>query len=567
MIAASLLALRAGVRQTPLVLAIALAVSGCSALLTFWAFYLSHTLGLTASYLVPAAAALVIGLALWGWRPQAAQVRQLAVPFGLWALASAFIVYLGFIHGGTNDALSTAATRFSLGLPTDNVIPGYFAEWFFKHGHHGTPSVWPPEWHASDRPPLQIGYALQQRPWFWSASGVDYQLIGVAAQQLWVIGLWALLVAARVRRLTVGLAMIAVLFSDLVIVNGFYIWPKLLPAAMMLAVAALVLTPLWPQARRDWRLAALLGVLASLAMLGHGSSVFALIPLALIAIVRGVPGWRWVGAGVAVAIVLMAPWSAYQKWGDPPGNRLDRWFLAGRTEVADESTADAVVSSYEEAGLGGALHNKGQNLVAIAGGGPAVDQAEVVIDHLDDGDTSSAIVEMRKFLFYFLLPSLGLLLITPLLMLVGRHRVRDRDEWRFALYAYAALLVGALAWALILFGSAPARTVIHQGSYLLPALGLAAGAVGLRAVYPRFANWYVPLAAALTLALYVPSFDYPAGSSYSALAAVLAALFAALFCALALGASPALFRTAVRNTRGTRPSESAPTSPRSRGTS
>jgi hypothetical protein len=559
--------MRVGVRQLPLVLAIALAVSGCTALLTFWAYYANHTLGLTVSYLVPLGSALLIGFTLWDWRPRAERVRQLAVPLGLWALSSAFLVYFGFLHGGSGDALATASSRFSLGMPSDNVIPAYFAEWFYLHGHHGTPPLFPPEWLASDRPPLQIGYALAQRPWFWDQSAVDYQLIGVGLQQLWVIGLWALLSAAKVRRLTIGLAAIAALFSGLVLVNGIYVWPKLLPAAMLLAAAALILTPLWPQARRDWRLAALLGVLASLAMLGHGSSVFALIPLALIAIVRGAPGWKWLGAGVAVAIVLMAPWSAYQKWGDPPGNRLDRWFLAGRTEVSDESTADAVLDAYGEAGLGGALHDKGQNLVAIAGGGPAFDQAEAVVEAAGDGDARTAFGLSRQILFFYLLPSLGLLLLTPLLMLVGRHRIRDRDEWRFALFAYAALLVGALAWALILFGSAPARTVVHQGSYLLPLLGLAAGAVGLRAVYPRFAPWYVIAAALLTLALYVPSWEYPEGSSYSAGSIVLAALFAALFCALALGASPALFRTAVRSTRGTRPSESDPTSPRSRGTS
>jgi hypothetical protein len=568
MVAASLLATRAGVRRTPVVLAIALAVSGCTALLTFWAYYADRVVGLAASLLVPLASALLIAIALWAWRPDSTQLRQLATPFALWVLATAFIVFFGFVHGGSEDALMTSANRFGSSMPPDNVIPSYFADWFYANGHHGAPPVFPGEWLSSDRPPLQIGYALQQKPWFWDGTAIDYQLIGVALQQLWVIGLWALLSAARLRRVTVGLAMIAVQFSALALLNGFFVWPKLLPAAMLLAAAALVLTPLWPEARRDWRIGVLLGVLATLAMLGHGSSVFGIIPLALVALVRGVPNWRWLGAAAAAAIVLMAPWSAYQKWGDPPGNRLDRWFLAGRLEPSSsEGTVDAVIGAYGEVGLGGALHNKGQNLVAIVGGGPAVDEVEAAIESVEAGKLGAAASQIRQVLFLFLLPSLGLLLLTPLAMLLGRRRARDREEWRFALLAYAVLVVGALAWALILFGSAPARTVVHQGSYLLPALGLAAGAVGLRSVFPRFANWYVPVAALAILALYAPSLNPPAGRSYSAAAILLAALSGALFCVLAFRPSPELFRTAVRSTRGTRRSESAPTTPRSRGTS
>ena len=91
-----------------------------------------------------------------------------------------------------------------------------------------------------------------------------------------------------------ALALVALLGSDLVIVNGFFVWPKLLPAAMLLAAAALVMTPLWAELRSDWRAGALLGLLCALAMMGHGSSVFGLIPLLAIAAFRGLPSWRWV---------------------------------------------------------------------------------------------------------------------------------------------------------------------------------------------------------------------------------------------------------------------------------
>ncbi len=236
--------------------------------------------------------------------------------------------------------LVTPMTRFSHPLPGDNYLPLYFAEYFFQHGHHGTPPDYA-SFLASDRPPLQIGYALSQRPFGWDASQLDYQMLGVVLQQLWIVGLWALLLAARVGRVTRGLAMVVVLVSDLAIVNGFFVWPKLLPAAMLLAVAALVLTPLWPTLRRSLWGAALVAALCAVAMLGHGSSVFGVIPLLAIAAWRGLPGWRWLGVALLVGIVMMGSWSAYQKYGDPPGNRLTKWSLAGVAGIDGRSTTEA----------------------------------------------------------------------------------------------------------------------------------------------------------------------------------------------------------------------------------
>ena len=75
--------------------------------------------------------------------------------------------------------------------------------------------------------------------------------------------------------------------------------------------------------------------------------------------------------------------------------------------------------------------------------------------------------------------------------------------------------------------------MIHQGSYLLPILGFCGAVAGLRAVFPRFAIWFVAVAAALMLALYVPAFNPEAGSSYSAFAALLAAAGLAGFVSVA----------------------------------
>ncbi|HEX3041679.1 MAG TPA: hypothetical protein VHP56_06280 [Solirubrobacterales bacterium] len=524
--AAILCAARLGVRRVPVLLAIGLAASGGIGLLGFWTFYATPLVGESFAYLVLFGSILLCAWSLYGGRLERSLLRVLSTPLLLWALGSGFLLFLGFVHGGIDTPLATATTRFSHPLPGDNAIPSFFTDWFFANGHRGVPPVFPGEWLSSDRPPLQVGYALTQRPFGWDASGLDYQVLGVLLQQLWIVGLWALLSAARVGRTTRALAMVAVLVSDLAIVNGFFVWPKLLPAALLLAVAALVITPLWLDVRRKLWAAGLIGALCALAMMGHGSSVFGIVPLAAVAAYRGLPSVRWIGVGLAVGIALMAPWSAFQKYDDPPGNRLAKWTLAGVVEIDGRSTSEAVFDAYGEAGVDGTLDNKYQNFLTMAGGEPALETVETAVDA---GGLLEGMKALRFVFFIYLLPSLGLLLLAPLLMVVRLGRQRDPAEWRFALTCCAVFVLGAIVWGLVVFGNVESRAVIHFGTYLLPILAICGAVAGLRAVLPRFGFALVALDSLLSLALYVPAFDSPPGSAYSLWAAVIAALFLAAF--------------------------------------
>jgi hypothetical protein len=524
--AAMLFAARLGVRQVPVLLAIGLAASGVLGLLGFWSYYASRLTGETVSYFALIGSAGLAAWALYGRRLERELLRRLATPLALWALGSAFLLFLGFAHGGTDQPLVTAMTRFSHPLPGDNELPIYFAEYFFQHGHHGTPPDYA-GFLSSDRPPLQTGYSLSQWKFGWDADRLDYQVLGVLLQQLWIVGLWALLLAARVNRVTRGLALVVVLVSDLAIVNGFFVWPKLLPAAMLLAVAALVLTPLWQSLRHSLWGAALVAALCALAMLGHGSSVFGVIPLLVIAAFRGLPNWRWLGVAALVGIVLMGSWSQYQKYGDPPGNRLTKWSLAGFTGIDERSTTEAVLDAYGEAGLDGAIHNKAENFATMSGGRMAIDGIRAA---LDSGKLSDLVRTVRVNNFFYLLPSLGLLLLTPFVMAAAwRRGRRNPAEWSLALSCFLALVLGAVTWGLLLFGNLEDRTILHVSSYLLPLLGLVGGVVGLRATFPRFALYYVGASAVLSLALYAPALDPLPGSSYSVAAILLSALALAAF--------------------------------------
>ena len=82
------------------------------------------------------------------------------------------------------------ALRYAGGLPSDNDIPRYFAEWFAAEGHHGTPPLYPPDWLMSDRPPLQIGYVLSQESiTVADTETLHYEILCSVVQQLWIVGL------------------------------------------------------------------------------------------------------------------------------------------------------------------------------------------------------------------------------------------------------------------------------------------------------------------------------------------------------------------------------------------
>lgn len=549
-IATVLFAARRGIRSVPVLLAIGLAASGVVAMLAFWAYYAEPFLGEVFAYFAFLGSVALAAWCLYDRRPDPGLLRNLATPVGLWALGTVFLVFLGFLHGGADAPVGVSTTRFSHPLPFDNDIPHFYSDWFFNNGHSGTPPVFPGEWLSSDRPPLQIGYVLSQRIFGWDDSGLHYQVLGVVLQQLWIVGLWALLLAARVGRVTRALAITTVLLSDIAIVNGFFVWPKMLPAAMLLGAAAILITPLWQELRQRLWAAALVAALFGLAMLGHGSSLFGIISLAVLAAFRGLPSWRWLAVAALVGLALLAPWSAYQSNGDPPGNRLTKWMLGGVEQIDDRGTTEAIVDSYREAGLGGSVENKLDNFAAMTGEGVFADNVEEVVDGVGDGDIEAAVRAIRSIFFFYLVPSLGLLLVGPLAMAAAwrRRATLDRAEWAFALTCSAAFLIGAIDWGLILFGPPAARTTIHVGSFLLPILGLCGGAVGLRAAFPRFSIYFLGVNAALMLALYVPALDPPPDSAYSLLAGSIAA--AALVGFLVVALRPGWANTLARRWSG-----------------
>jgi hypothetical protein len=536
-VAATLLAMRAGVRDLPILLGIALVGSGAGAMLAFWAYYADPIVGEVVSFLLVLGSIQAIA---WAWYAglDRALLRRLALPAALWALAAAFVVFLGFVHGGQEEPLITAATRFSHPLPGDNEIPRHFADWFFEHGHDGAP---PPyfDWLSSDRPPLQIGYVLAQRPFGWDDAGLHYQVLAVIVQQFWIVGIWAVLCAARVGRAARGLAIFAAMVSDVAILHGFFVWPKLIAAAFLLGALALVISPRWLELRRSPALGALFAALCALSLLAHGASTFLLLPLLAFAAWRAVPSPRWLGIAATVALAMLGPWVAYQRFADPPGDRLLKWQLGGSLEITDGGALETIADGYGEAGVGGTLENKWRNLETIAGVRETRKGVDFAVDSIDAGNLGDAVAAIRIPRFFALLPLLGIFLVAPIAMAVAwLRRKPDGPEWRFAVASLCFCTVATLFWALLMFGGTESAALVHVGSLALPLLAICACVVGLWVVSARLAITVVAVNTIAVLVLYVPSLTPPAGTSYSALSALLAAVALAGFGLLCWRAEP-----------------------------
>jgi hypothetical protein len=157
------------------------------------------------------------------------------------------------------------------------------------------------------------------------------------------------------------------------------------------------------------------------------------------------------------------------------------------------------------------------------------------VSSVASGDLADGFREARLVRFFYLVPTLGLLVLAPFVMLVGWSLGRrDPPEWELAVSALIVAGLGCLTWGLVLFGPPNAVTFVHQGSLAVPILALCGAVAGLRATFRRLANALIGVNALIVLILYAPALDHPANSSYSVVVAVLALISVASFGLVAL---------------------------------
>ena len=272
----------------------------------------------------------------------------------------------------------------------------------------------------------------------------------------------------RTARSSASAVVLAVAFSGLVVLHATYVWPKLLSAAFVFLAAAVLLGP-----RDRWR-APTAGVSVGLAMMAHGSAVFALPLLAALVLVRSRRRNEMLAIAGALMMVL-APWSAYQRWIDPPGNRLLKWHLGGVEQIDERSTLRTIRDSYSHLSLADVAHLKRENVSFL------YNHARVFGDAFPITG-STALVRAREFAHVANSLGVAWLAVPFALAAMIRSRWRERPATLFGAALVALALAAIGLWCVVMFG--PATTFVHAGTLALPILLLAALVVWSAAIHP-----------------------------------------------------------------------------------
>jgi len=354
--------------------AVMLAVSVSAALGygAFWAYFESRWLGRMFSFAILAAALAFAAPALKRNRQLRALALEMARPFACVVVVSlCWACFLFLFSNPFATGAEVANVRFFHDVqPGDNQIPLIFAERIYSQ--RPVEPFCCGDWLSSDRPPLQAGIFLLQRPLkLFGNVRLNYELLGIGLQCLWICGAWSLLktLGAPVGRIEQVLGFLV--FSGFLFYNSVFAWPKLLAATFILFVASILLELLFARRPLTWFDAGLAALAFALALLAHPGSAFSAPALMLLAI----RGRRFIGgtkllAALALVFVLIAPWIAYQKFYDPPGNRLLKMHLAGVGPIDSRSVPQAIRDTYSVLGPRTAAAYKWANVRTLLGPHP-----------------------------------------------------------------------------------------------------------------------------------------------------------------------------------------------------
>jgi hypothetical protein len=426
----------------------------------FWIYFAHATAGRVFSFLVTATAlaALVHMVKRHAFKKHFSSVVGRTYRF----LFFAGLIYIGLLNivPSERSQIHLAQSRMNAGLPADNSLPLKFAEKIYDrldfHLLDG-------DWHSSDRPPLQAGITLLFYPILYPAytEGDYYETLAVILQLLWIPAIIFLLRGLNLSPSFSGPLLIYFLFSGFFFINGVYVWPKLLAAA--LGIFSLGFMIEWLDRGKKIPLA-LAGVAFALALLAHGGVIFSL-PLLICIFFPGIKKWGRSTTLKTIPVLslgfgLLAVWSGYQHFYDPPGDRLLKWHLAGKIIVDSVPFMRSLVGAYRNLSVETFFTNKWLNFWELVRTPPIHFLSPLYWRHLD---------------FYSTFWSLGLLNF-------GWAVLFSKLEWLKRL-AIASLL-SLVFWCLVMF--IPGSVVLHQGSYATPIVLFLVLTLFLRKAAPVF---------------------------------------------------------------------------------
>jgi hypothetical protein len=461
-------------------LGLLLAGSCTIAIAGFWAWYASPSLGRVAGV-----AFLVVSFAVIAFCGRRGDLRRLdlAVPLALALGVGLVFTGLAYFQGGIAAVRPLNVIQARYWLAGDNETGLVFAQ--RVAAHHPLSGYMSPSWLYSDRPPLQTGFDLLQWPLWGYDQELPYQLLGTCLQLAWLPALWTLLRVRGLGRRRAGAAVLATAATGAIFFNSVYVWPKLLSAGLTLAAFAILVSR-----DRDDRvpgIGILTIALCVLGMLAHGGTAFALI--ALIPFAWGLRRRltvRSVALCTAAAIVLYVPWTLFQRFVDPPGNRLLKWQLAGVINIDSRGTLATIIAQYKRLSPGQLFTNKiTDNLTALTGNHGLLSAQVVDESWLHQGFMGYA----RLSQFFDLLPASAPLVLGVFALLFPSGRRALAAMKPLAVFAALTLVV----WIVLLWGGPVVPAIIHEGPYALLVFFIGLCAVAATAL-PR------PLAALVLVA-------------------------------------------------------------------
>ena len=438
------------------------ASSALAGYVAFWIYFASRTGGKLFSYAVVIPSAVIVWRRLHSDNRLRQLFRELVPP--LLYMAAIGSCYIAFMYIPANPFVMGQDIGdwrlFSYQLPGDNIIPWIFAN---KILHRESLLVIFGDWLSSDRPPLQTGIFLLYWPFKVAGkAGLGFQLISSGVQSLWICAVWVLLRSLRAgaHRFTQVLAFLAP--SGFFLYNVLYTWPKLLGASFVLFAIAILITALLERRPMTSREAVLASLCVGLGFLAHPGIVGTLPCFALILLIRKAISWRAAAWGLAVLLAVCLPWSAYQKYIDPPGNRLVKMHLAADGGVDSRSVWEAVKDAYRENPSSVIIQNKLKNIEGIIGPHPlagyGITPWPVPGVSGNRGYLEAVEIDQREFIWNALgFLSLGVLVIPIALA----KKIKLAIPYSGRLIAVA--IINLLIWSLIMFG--PRGTITTHSSY------------------------------------------------------------------------------------------------------
>ena len=429
----------------------------------FWVFFLNRNAGVAVSWTLCAATmAMLASLPFLPRIRSELRAPDVWIPTALMLATALFYLATLVVCKGPDPRVNAAAHRYLPGdLPSDNIIPRIFAERLYRgedpriiFGNGSDAGTW----HSSDRPPLQTGIELLQMPvseFFNWDSKIQYQIAGLLAQCIWIPALWALLRALKCSARTLAIVFAASIFSGFFMLNSVFVWPKLLAAGLAMMAFVIVLADSRRTAGSEISDVCLAASLAALAMLAHAGVAFFYPAMAVVAYRRRFAlSFKPAALGILVFALWLLPWSAYQKYFDPPGNRLMKWHLAGDLEIDELTVPQALERGYSSLTLEAFESNKLANIGALVG--PAA-------------NVGGWFWPSREEQFLHLFKTLGYLNLGWLLLFGGHEGLKKlraantAHEFGHARMLLEMALATALLWIFVLF--LPGSTVVHAGSY------------------------------------------------------------------------------------------------------